>query len=63
MVILKRKGGGFMGKSLKNATKEELFEMSLDFHERLMKIHAHQQGMENPQIILSYQGKEIKRIG
>ena len=52
-----------MGKSLKNATKEELFEMSLDFHERLMKIYAHQQGMENPQIILSYQGKEIKRIG
>lgn len=63
MVILKRKGGGFMGKSLKNATKEELFEMSLDFHERLMKIYAHQQGMENPQIILSYQGKEIKKFG
>ena len=63
MAILKRKGGGFMGKSLKNATKEELFEISLDFHSRLMQINAHQQGMENPQIILSYKGKEIKKIG
>ena len=50
-----------MGKSLKNATEEELFEMSLDFHERLMKIYAHQEGMNNPQIVLFYEGKEVRK--
>lgn len=52
-----------MEKSLRNATEEERMEFSIKLHEVLGRMLAHQKGMENPQIILSYQGKEIKRIG
>ena len=58
----KKKRGGFMGKSLIKATKEELLEISLDFHEVLMKMYAHQIQMENPQIVLSKKGKELRCI-
>ena len=51
-----------MEKSLKNST-EEVMGFSIKLHEVLGKMIAHQNGMENPRIILSYQGKEVKRIG
>lgn len=52
-----------MGKYLKNSTEEERMEFSIKLHEVLGRMLAHQKGMENPQIILSYKGKELKRIG
>ena len=52
-----------MGKYLKNSTEEERMEFSIKLHEVLGRMLAHQKGMENPLIILSKNGKEIKKVG
>ena len=52
-----------MAKYLSQATEEEIMEFSIKLHETLARLLAHQKGMENPQITISYQGKEIKKVG
>lgn len=52
-----------MDKSLKNATAEELKQININFHTALAKYAAMSKGIQNPLIVLSKDGEEIKRVG
>lgn len=48
-------------KQLSKMNEQERFDMSVRIHEVAMRLLADQMGMKNPQITITYQGKEIKR--
>lgn len=52
-----------MEKYLSKATKEELKEFNINFYTALAKYSAMSKKMQNPLILLSKEGKEVKRVG
>ena len=50
-----------MKKTLINATKEERIEISSRFQKTLFELLAHQNGMQNPSVLMKYKGKEIEK--
>lgn len=50
-----------MGKSLANATQEERLYMSTKLQRTLFELLAHQNGMQNPSVLMKYKGKEIEK--
>ena len=52
-----------MGTYLTKATKEELKKFNMNFFTALAKYSAMSKGMQNPHILLSKDGKEVKKVG
>ena len=59
----KKKRGGFMDKYLTKATEEEIKEFNINFYTALAKYSAMSKKMQNPLILLSKDGKEVKKVG
>ena len=52
-----------MDKYLTKATKEEIKEFNINFYTALAKYSAMSNKMQNPLILLSKDGKEVKKVG
>ena len=50
-----------MGKTFVNATQEERLYMSTRFQKTLFELLAHQNGMQNPIVLMKYKGKETEK--